>query len=464
MFDALSERFDGIFRRLRSRGKLTPTDVDEVAREIRLALLEADVNVRVVKSFIARLKERANGAEVAESLSPGQQVIKIVHEELVATLGGAGAKLRTSPRPPTVIVLAGLQGSGKTTAAAKLARLLEHQQGKRVLLVAADLQRPAAVDQLVVLGERSGVPVFSQATDPVSVARAGLVEAERLGRNTVIVDTAGRLQVDDELMTELAHITDAVSPDDVLLVVDAMTGQEAVSVAESFAATVPLTGIVLTKLDGDARGGAALSVKEVTGVPILFAGVGEKVDDFETFHPDRMASRILGMGDVLTLIEKAEAVFDADEAAKAQERLLEGRFTLDDFLEQMRQMRKMGPLSSIVGMLPGMPKELRQAEIDDGELGRVEAIICSMTPAERHEPSTINGSRRARIAAGSGTTTAQVNALLKQFKMVQQMMRSMTKPGKKGKKGRRGGMQLPPGMTAEQLGGLPGMPGLGPVR
>jgi signal recognition particle subunit SRP54 len=464
MFDALSERFDGIFRRLRSRGKLTPTDVDEVAREIRLALLEADVNVRVVKSFTARLKERATGAEVAESLTPGQQVIKIVHEELVTTLGGAGAKLRTSPKPPTVIVLAGLQGSGKTTAAAKLARLLEHQQGKRVLLVGADLQRPAAVDQLVVLGDRIGVPVFSQATDPVAVARAGLAEAERLGRNTVIVDTAGRLQIDDELMTELAHISDAVSPDDVLLVVDAMTGQEAVNVAESFAATVPLTGIVLTKLDGDARGGAALSVKEVTGVPILFAGVGEKVDDFETFHPDRMASRILGMGDVLTLIEKAEAVFDADEAAKVQERLLEGRFTLDDFLEQMRQMRKMGPLSSIVGMLPGMPKELRQAEIDDGELGRVEAIICSMTPAERHEPSMINGSRRARIAAGSGTSTAQVNALLKQFKMVQQMMRSMTKPGKKGKKGRRGGMQLPPGMTPEQLSGLPGMPGLGPVR
>jgi signal recognition particle subunit SRP54 len=464
MFDALSERFDGIFRRLRSRGKLTPTDVDEVAREIRLALLEADVNVRVVKSFIARLKERATGAEVAESLTPGQQVIKIVHEELVTTLGGAGAKLRTSSKPPTVIVLAGLQGSGKTTAAAKLARLLEHQQGKRVLLVGADLQRPAAVDQLVVLGDRIGVPVFSQATDPVAVARAGLAEAERLGLNTVIVDTAGRLQVDDELMTELSHVTDAVSPDDVLLVVDAMTGQEAVNVAESFAATVPLTGIVLTKLDGDARGGAALSVREVTGVPILFAGVGEKVDDFETFHPDRMASRILGMGDVLTLIEKAEAVFDADEAAKAQERLLEGRFTLDDFLEQMRQMRKMGPLSSIVGMLPGMPKELRQAEIDDGELVRVEAIICSMTPAERHEPSRINGSRRARIAAGSGTSTAQVNALLKQFKMVQQMMRSMTKPAKLAKLGRRGGMQLPPGMTPEQLSGLPGMPGLGPVR
>jgi len=464
MFDALSERFDGIFRRLRSRGKLTPTDVDEVAREIRLALLEADVNVHVVKSFIARVKERATGAEVAESLSPGQQVIKIVHDELVTTLGGAGAKLRTAPKPPTVIVLAGLQGSGKTTAAAKLARLLEHQQGKRVLLVAADLQRPAAVDQLVVLGDRIGVPVFSEATDPVAVARAGILEAERLGRNTVIVDTAGRLQVDDELMAELARVTDAVAPDDVLLVVDAMTGQEAVGVAESFAGTVPLTGIVLTKLDGDARGGAALSVKEVTGVPILFAGVGEKVDDFETFHPDRMASRILGMGDVLTLIEKAEAVFDADEAAKAQARLLEGRFTLDDFLEQMRQMKKMGPLSSIVGMLPGMPRELRQAEIDDGELGRVEAIICSMTPAERHEPSMINGSRRARIASGSGTSTAQVNALLKQFKMVQQMMRSMTKPGKKAKLGRRGGMQLPPGMTPEQLSGLPGMPGLGPVR
>jgi signal recognition particle subunit SRP54 len=460
MFDALADRFDGIFRRLRTRGKLTPADVDEVAREIRLALLEADVNVRVVKSFIARIKERATGAEVAESLGPAQQVIKIVHEELVATLGGATGKLTVASKPPTVIVLAGLQGSGKTTAAAKLARLLEHQQGKRVLLVAADLQRPAAVEQLRVLGERVGVPVFSEASDPVSVAKAGVREAERLGLNTVIVDTAGRLQIDDEMMGELGRVHGAVQPDDTLLVVDAMTGQEAVAVAEAFGETVALTGLVLTKLDGDARGGAALSVKDVTGLPILFAGVGEKLEDFEPFHPDRMASRILGMGDVLTLIEKAEAAFDAEEAAKAQEKMAKGQFTLEDFLDQMRQMKKMGPLSNIVGMLPGMPKELKQAEIDDGELGRVEAIICSMTPEERRDPSKINGSRRLRIANGSGTSTQQVNALLKQFKMIQQMMKSMNKPGKRGKKGR---MQLPPGMDPAALGGLPGMPGGGGI-
>ena len=456
MFDALADRFDGIFRRLRTRGKLTPSDVEEVAREIRIALLEADVNVRVVKSFIARVKERATGAEVAQSLGPAQQVIKIVQEELVTTLGGATGKLKMASRPPTVIVLAGLQGSGKTTAAAKLARLLEHDQGKRALLVAADLQRPAAVEQLRVLGERIGVPVYSEATDPVAVAREGVREAERLGRNVVIIDTAGRLQVDEEMMGELTRVCDAVQPDDALLVVDAMTGQEAVAIAEVFGEHVQLTGVVLTKLDGDARGGAALSVKEVTGLPILFAGVGEKLEDFEAFHPDRMASRILGMGDVLTLIEKAEVAFDAQEAAKAQERLAKGQFTLEDFLDQMRQMKKMGPLSSIVGMLPGMPKELRQAEIDDGELGRVEAIICSMTPAERRDPSKINGSRRLRIANGSGTSTQQVNALLKQFKMIQQMMKSMSKPGKRGKKGR---MQLPPGMDPGALGGLPGIPG-----
>ena len=444
MFDTLADRFDGIFRRLRSRGKLTPTDVDEVAREIRLALLEADVNVKVVKAFVARIKERATGAEVAQSLTPGQQVIKIVHDELVAILGGATGKLHAAPKPPAVIVLAGLQGSGKTTAAAKLARVLEHQQGKRVLLVGADLQRPAAVEQLRVLGERIGVPVFSAATDPVSVARDGVREAERLGRNTVIVDTAGRLQVDDDLMRELGEIHGAVKPHDTLLVVDAMTGQEAVAVAERFAETVALTGLVLTKLDGDARGGAALSVKAVTGLPILFAGIGEKVEDFEAFHPDRMASRILGMGDVLTLIEKAEEAFDHDEAANLQARMAKGQFTLEDFLDQMRQMRKMGPLSSIVGMLPGMPKELRQAEIDEGELGRVEAIICSMTPEERRDPTVINGARRQRIAKGSGTSTQQVNALLKQFKGVQQMMRSMTKMAKGSKRGR-ARMEVPPG-------------------
>ena len=430
MFDTLSDRFDAIFRRLRSRGKLSEADVDEVAREIRLALLEADANVRVVKPFIARLKARATGAEVAQSLSPAQQVIKIVHEELTTTLGGTVAKLHTPSKPPAVIVLVGLQGAGKTTAAAKLAHHLEGQ-GRRPLLVAADLQRPAAVEQLRVLGEQAHVPVSSDGTDPVAVATAGLREAERLGRTVVIVDTAGRLHVDDDLMAELARVADAVHPHDTLLTLDAMTGQEAVAVATEFQAHVPLTGIVLTKLDGDARGGAALSVKEVTGLPIVFASVGEKLDDFEPFYPDRMSSRILGMGDVLTLIEKAEAVYDADQAQAAEAKLRSGQFTLEDFLDQMRQVRKMGPLQSIVGMMPGVPKELRDAELDDRELGRVEAIICSMTPGERRDPSIINGSRRARIAHGAGTSTSAVNAMLKQFKMVQQMMRTATRGPKR---------------------------------
>jgi signal recognition particle subunit SRP54 len=434
VFDTLSDRFEGIFRRLRGKGKLSEADIDEVAREIRVALLEADVNVRVVKRFIARVKERAAGAEVARSLSPAQQVIKIVHDELVETLGGATGKLTAAPKPPAVVMLVGLQGSGKTTAAAKLARLLTHQ-GKRALLVAADLQRPAAVEQLRVLGERVGVPVATDGRDPVAVVRAARKEADRLGCSVLVVDTAGRLQIDTELMAELGRIRDVAQPDDTLLVVDAMTGQEAVNVAETFAATVPLTGVVLTKLDGDARGGAALSVKEATGVPILFAGTGEKLEDFEPFHPDRMASRILGMGDVLTLIEKAEATFDAEAAAEAESRLRKGQFTFDDFLDQMRQVKRMGPIQSIVGMLPGVPKELRDAQIDDRELARVEAIICSMTPAERRDPSLISGSRRARIANGSGTTTQQVNALLKQFKAVNQMMRTLTKAGK-GKRGR----------------------------
>ena len=430
MFDTLQDRFDGIFRRLRSRGRLSEADVDEVAREIRLALLEADANVRVVKPFITRLKARATGAEVAQSLGPAQQVIKIVHEELTTTLGGDVAKLTTPSRPPQVILLVGLQGAGKTTAAAKLARYLEGQ-GRTALLVAADLQRPAAVEQLRVLGDQAHVPVSSDGTDPVAVADAGIREAERLGRTVVIVDTAGRLHVDGALMDELTRVAVAVSPTDTLLTLDAMTGQEAVAVASEFAAHVPLSGVVLTKLDGDARGGAALSVKEVTGLPIVFASVGEKLDDFEPFYPDRMASRILGMGDVLTLIEKAEAVFDADQAKAAEAKLRSGQFTLDDFLDQMRQMRKMGPLQSIVGMMPGVPKELRDAELDERELARVEAIICSMTPAERRDPSIINGSRRARIAKGSGTSSAAVNAMLKQFKMVQQMMRTMTGGGSK---------------------------------
>jgi signal recognition particle subunit SRP54 len=449
VFDTLTDRFEGIFRKLRGKGRLSEADVAEVAREIRLALLEADVHVAVTKQFVGRIKERAVGEDVTKSLSPGQQVIKIVHEELTATLGGATGKLQGGSRSPSVVLLAGLQGSGKTTVAAKLARHLE-KDGKKVLLVAADLQRPAAVEQLRVLGERVGVPVFSEPSDPVSVARAGVEEARRLGRGVVVLDTAGRIQVDRDLMDELAAIRAAVEPDDALLVLDAMTGQEAVNVAETFAATVPLTGVVLTKLDGDARGGAALSVKEVTGLPIVFAGLGEKLDAFEPFHPDRMASRILGMGDVLTLVEKAEATFDAEQAAKTEEKLRKGELTLEDFLDQMRQMKKLGPIQNIIGMLPGMPKELRDADIDEGELGRVEAIICSMTPTERRDPSVINGSRRKRIAEGSGTTTAQVNAVLKQFKAVQQMMKQLTRGGKKGKRG----VQMP-GLPP----GMPGLPG-----
>ncbi len=426
MFDALSDRFDGIFKKLRSRGKLTDKEIDEVARELRVALLEADVNVKVARNFIARVKERAAGAEVAKSLSPAQQVIKIVNEELVETLGGTTGKLAVSSKPPTVIMMAGLQGSGKTTASAKLAKLLK-SQGRRPLLVGADLQRPAAVEQLRVLGERVGVPVYSEPSDPVSVALGGLEEAARLGRDIVIVDTAGRLQIDADLMDELLQVRDAVKPHDTLLVVDAMTGQEAVNVASEFNEIVGLTGVVLTKIDGDARGGAALSVKEVVGKPILFAGTGEKLEDFEPFHPDRMASRILGMGDVLTLIEKAEETFDQEEMAKSAEKLSKGQLTLQDFLDQMRQVKKMGPLQNVLGMLPGVPKELKNAEIDDGEIARIEAIICSMTPDERENPSLINGSRRQRIAAGSGVTTADVNGLLKQFKMVQQMMKGMGK-------------------------------------
>ncbi len=445
MFDALTDRFDGIFSRLRSRGKLTEADIDAVAREIRLALLEADVNVKVVKAMIARLKERANGAEVQKSLSPAQQVIKIVHEELITPLGGTSGKLTMSSKPPTVVMMCGLQGAGKTTAAAKLARQLK-SQGLGVLLVAADLQRPAAVEQLRVLGRRVDVPVWSAPDDgpqdAVEVARTALDEAARLGRNVVIVDTAGRLQIDTELMLELRQVRDAVNPTNTLLVVDAMTGQEAVNVATAFDDAVGLDGVVLTKIDGDARGGAALSVKEVVGKPILFVGTGEKLEDFEPFHPDRMASRILGMGDVLTLIEKAEATFDEDVALRAQEQLSKGQFTLEDFLEQMRQVRKMGPIGNIMKMLPGMPKELKGAELDEGEIDRVEAIICSMTPAERRDPTVINGSRRVRIAEGSGTSTSEVNALLKQFKQVQAMMKQLTGGGKRPKLRNLGGMDL----------------------
>ncbi len=425
MFSSLSDRFDVIFSRLRSRGRLSEADVDEILREIRLALLQADVNIKVVRTFIGRIKEKATGAELSQSLTPGQQVIRIVHDELVTILGGEALKITYSGRPPTVVLLAGLQGSGKTTAAGKLARWFK-QQGRNPLLVGADLQRPAAVEQLRVLGGQVGVPVFSEASDPVTVAKAGLEEARRLGKDVLIVDTAGRLAIDEELMEEVRRISQTVEPHFTFLVIDAMTGQDAVNVAEAFHETLNLDGVILTKLDGDARGGAALSVKEVVGKPIAFASTGERLADFEPFYPDRMAGRILGMGDVLTLIEKAEQSYDKDVAEKAAARLQEGAFTLEDFLEQMQEVKKMGPLSGIVGMLPGIPKELKNANISDKELGRVEAIIHSMTLAERRDPALINGSRRQRIANGSGSTVSEVNLLLKQFKEMQKMMKQFS--------------------------------------
>jgi len=443
MFESLSDRFEGIFTRLRGRGRLGEAEVDQALREIRVALLEADVNFVVVKGLVARIRERCVGAELAKSLSPAQQVIKIVNEELVGILGGEALRITYASRPPTVVLLAGLQGSGKTTAAAKLARWFK-RQGRNPLLVGADLQRPAAVEQLRVLGARAGATVFSEPTDPVAVARRGVEEARRLGRDVVIVDTAGRLTIDAELMEEVGRISEATAPHYTFLVVDAMIGQDAVTTAEAFHATLALDGVILTKLDGDARGGAALSVKEVVGRPVAFASTGETLGDFDTFHPERMASRILGMGDMLTLIEKAEADYDQDVAAKATTRLQEGKFTLEDFLEQMQQIKKMGPLKGIISMLPGVPKELKNADIDDRELVRVEAIIRSMTPRERDDPAVMNGSRRLRIASGSGSTTAEVSQLLKQFKEVQKMMRSAGVMGgggkskKKAKKTKRG--------------------------
>src|SRR2546423_4257314 len=443
MFDSLSDRFEGIFARVRNRGRLGDADVDEIMREIRLALLEADVNFEVVRTFIGRVRERCIGADLSKSLTPAQQVIKIVNEELTNVLGGENLRINYASRPPTVVLLAGLQGSGKTTAAAKLGRWFK-QQGRNPLMVGADLQRPAAVEQLRVLGGQAGVPVFSEPTDPVSVAKGGLAEAQRLGKAVLIADTAGRLSIDEELMDEVRHISEATEPHYTFLVIDAMTGQDAVTTAEAFNETLSLDGVILTKLDGDARGGAALSVKEVVGKPIAFASIGEKLGDFETFHPDRMASRILGMGDVLTLIEKAEQEYDQDVAARAAEKLQEGQFTLEDFLEQMQQVKKMGPLQGIIGMLPGIPKELKNAQISDKEIGRVEAIIRSMTPEERRNPELINGSRRSRIANGSGSTTSEVNLLLKQFKEMQKMMKGIGRmpgmgrgPGRNKKKKKR---------------------------
>jgi signal recognition particle subunit SRP54 len=429
VFDQLSERLQSTLSDVRSRGKLSESDVDAAMREIRLALLEADVNFKVVKSFTKTVKERCLGADVLGSLDPGQQVVKIVNEELAGLMGGTGSELAMAHSGPTVILMAGLQGSGKTTACAKLARHLG-KQGKDVALAACDVYRPAAVEQLATMGERAGAHVYQQGTDadPVEIAAWALEQARTERRDVLIVDTAGRLHIDRELMSELAKIRKRTDPDDVLLVVDAMTGQDAVAVAASFAETAEFDGVVITKLDGDARGGAALSVKAVTGKPILFASTGEKLEEFDRFHPDRMASRILGMGDVLSLIEKAEQQVDEKQAQDLQEKMRKDQFTLEDFLQQMRQVRKMGPLSGIIGMLPGMGamKGLKDADIDEGELDRVEAIILSMTPAERANPGMINGSRRKRIANGSGTRVQHVNQLVKQFDQMRKMMRSMT--------------------------------------
>ena len=424
MFDALSDRLEGILGRLRSRGRLSDADVDEALREIRTALLEADVDVGVARALVQGIRARVVGEELSKSLSPGQQVVKAVHDQLVEALGGETLRLAYASTPPTVVLLAGLQGSGKTTTSAKLARWFR-QQGRNPLLVGADLQRPAAVEQLRILGEQAGVPVFSEPTDPVAVAAAGLREAQRLGRDVLIVDTAGRLAIDEALMDEVRRVSGAVSPHYTFLVIDAMTGQDAVATARAFHDSLALDGVILTKLDGDARGGAALSVKDVVGRPIAFASTGERLADFDLFHPDRMASRILGMGDVLTLIEQAEREFDHDVATEGATRMLEGRFTLEDFLSQLQQVKKLGSLGGLLALMPGVPKEVKQnANIDDGQVAQVEAIIRSMTRRERGEPGVIDGSRRSRIARGSGTTTQDVNQLLRQFKEAQQLMRS----------------------------------------
>jgi signal recognition particle subunit SRP54 len=425
MFDNLGDKLNAALGPLRGRGKLDEEVISRAMREIRLALLEADVNFKVVKDFVARVKERALGQDVRRSLTPGQQVVKIVHDELTELMGAGSSKLAFAGKPPTVILLAGLQGSGKTTAAAKLAVLLR-KENHTPALVAADLQRPAAVDQLVQLGRQIQVPVFT-GTDPVKAVAGGIQQAKEQGADVVILDTAGRLHVDEELMDELQRVRDAARPTNVLLVLDAMTGQEAVTVAEAFQERVEFDGVVLTKLDGDARGGAALSVKAVTGKPIKLASVGEKLDQLEYFHPDRMASRILGMGDVLTLIEKAEeAVADEDQAAM-EARMRAGEFTFDDFLTSYRMLRRMGPLRGVMSMIPGLGKQLQGVDVDEGELKRVEAIVLSMTPQERKIPHLIDGSRRKRIAAGSGTTIQQVNKLLSARKQMQKMMKQMGK-------------------------------------
>jgi signal recognition particle subunit SRP54 len=427
VFDTLSDRLQGALGDLRKRGTLDEESISRAMREIRLALLEADVNLDVVKDFTAKVRERAMGQDVVKSVTPGQQVVKIVHDELTALMGSGSSRLVYTSKQPTVILLAGLQGSGKTTTAAKLALLLRND-GKQPALVAADLQRPAAIEQLEQLGKQIQVPVYSgERSDPVAAVRDGLARAQADGRDTIILDTAGRLHIDEDLMDELSRVRKEARPHNVLLVLDAMTGQEAVRVAQSFQERVAFDGVVLTKLDGDARGGAALSVKAVTGRPIKLVSVGEKLDQLEYFHPDRMASRILGMGDVLSLVEKAEQAFEEDEQQAMEDRIRKGKFTFDDFLSAQRMLRRMGPLQGVLKLIPGLGAQLKDVDIDENELKKVEAIVLSMTPHERNTPHVIDGKRRIRIAKGSGTSVQQVNRLLEARKQMEKMMKGMSK-------------------------------------
>ena len=428
-FEGLTEKLNATFKRLRGKGRLTENDVREAMREVRLALLEADVSYKVVKDFVAKITERAVGADVLESLTPAQQIIKIVNEELTALMGGANAKISFASSGPTVIMMVGLQGAGKTTNGAKLAGYLKNRMGKRPLLAACDVYRPAAITQLQVVGEQLGIPVFAEGQiDPVQIARDALAHAKDHGFDTVLLDTAGRLHIDEQLMDELKNIKSAVHPNEILLVVDAMTGQDAVNAASAFDDALGIDGVVLTKLDGDARGGAALSIRAATGKPIKFVGTGEKLDMIEPFHPDRMASRILGMGDMLSFIEKAQATYDEKQAAKLEEKLKKNSFTLQDYFDQLQQIRNMGDLSQLAGMMPGgLGKQLQGATIDDKALAHTEAIILSMTPQERENPQILAASRKRRIAAGCGLTVADVNRLLKQFEMMQQLTKQFSK-------------------------------------
>lgn len=437
-FEGLTSKLQDAFKKLRGKGKLTEKDVKDAMREVKLALLEADVNFKVVKNFVKKVSERSVGSEVMESLTPGQHVVKIVNEELVDLMGKDESKLNISSKPPTVIMLVGLQGAGKTTMAGKLALHLK-KNNKKPLLVAGDVYRPAAIKQLQVLGNGIEVPVFSlgDKVSPVDIAKAGIENALKLGRDYVIIDTAGRLHIDETLMEELESVKEVVNPNEILLVVDAMTGQDAVNVAEHFNNSLDITGVVLTKLDGDTRGGAAISVKAVTGKPIKFAGVGEKLSDFEVFHPDRMASRILGMGDVLSLIEKAQETIDEAKALELHEKMMSKQFTLDDFLDQLRQVKKLGSIKDIMGMIPGLDSaKMKDAQVDEKELGRVEAIISSMTTKERQQPSIINASRKRRIATGSGTSIQQVNKTLTQFEQSKKLMKQLGDMQKNMKKGK----------------------------